>query len=150
MSDSEIKRPGRYRKSTDPDREQTRCDDAYAASGRAAGAILGAGAQCSSNCGAETDYAIPWHATVPVQVNVPADKGFGAVLLALTAGQGATRAAWRAQLGVTVRVGFQNSEGALCSYLYMEKQHLGRLNPRESWSPSLEDLFATDWAILPE
>jgi hypothetical protein len=82
-------------------------------------------------------------ATVTATVEIPAISDFAAVLRALSNGKQATRSAW---LQSSV-VGLNLDEP--CPYLYCQIKHIGEYGLRSSWSPSIEDLFATDWAILP-
>ena len=83
--------------------------------------------------------------TVPVTVEIRADRDFSLALDHVKNGGAATRAGWNAG-GQHIQAQFPDSNSKMrARYLYL-KNAQGDLVP---WVPSQGDLFANDWALLP-
>jgi hypothetical protein len=82
-------------------------------------------------------------ATITATVEVRADASFSNVLQVLKAGARATRAHWPSGWYVAA---FRPREGDAMTTPYLYINTHSRVEP---WTAGNDDLFATDWAVLP-
>jgi hypothetical protein len=103
------------------------------------------GAQCAQADGVANQQQTR-AATIRVEVEIDARHSFASALLSATRhGQHITRAGWNAP-GQWVAVQLPDPLSKMSApYLYL-KNAQGTMGP---WVPSQGDMFANDWAILP-